>query len=361
MIAKGGSRGHIKWRSDCGVSRVSDSVSDAASDAAQPRRLEAGRRGRKFRVAVVVCGLALLAGAGCATRQRGFAQRLVKPGTPKLTLDDRAAAPTRDAKRVAPRRLKAAHAAATSKTSLLPTVETTNPELARALLELSLVASAAHHRAVAAAYRRAGVSDYAFRHYERALQLDGCDSAALEGTAQIWRDWGMPDRALGAAYRAVYCGPDSASAHNTLGTVFQALGQTALARQSFERANELDVHAAMPLNNLCYLALEAGSGRDAQRFCERALAEEPGLAVARYNLTYALVMQGDEAAAERRLLDRADHAAGLHAVGMLRMTLGEYATAADAFEAAARERPSSLEFRRRAVQARKKARAHEEP
>ena len=50
--------------------------------------------------------------------------------------------------------------------------------------------------------------------------------------------------ALGDAHRAVSCRPDSAAAHNTLGTVFQMLGQTKNARWAFERAVALDGRAA---------------------------------------------------------------------------------------------------------------------
>ena len=277
-----------------------------------------------------------------------------------MSLDDGSVGPSREAKRASSQASKAAKGGATSKATLLPTVETTDPELSKALLRLALVGSPENHRLVAAAYRRAGVSDYAFRHYERALRLDPCDSAAFEGMAQIWRDWGMPDMALGDAYRALHCGPDSATAHDTLGTVFQALGKTTLARRSFERAVELDGHAAMPLNNLCYLALQAGSGGDAQELCERALEEDPTLAVARANLALTYAMQGDIPAAERCLLDQPDRGAALHAIGMLRMALGRYMSAAEAFEAAVRERPSSHASRRRAVQARAKARAYKE-
>ena len=155
--------------------------------------------------------------SGCAARRAGFAQKFVKPGEPTIELGD-PPAPRQSAVifrstrgscgSCRPRRRRKRH--------LLPTIESRDP-----VLERGAVAGgcwrrhAANHRLVAAAYRRAGVADYAFRHYQRALRLDSCDSAALQGIAQLWRDWGMPDLALGDAYRAVSCQPKSPAAPTT--------------------------------------------------------------------------------------------------------------------------------------------------
>jgi Flp pilus assembly protein TadD len=132
----------------------------------------------------------------------------------------------------------------------------------------------------------------------------------------------MPDLALGDAYRALRCRPDSAAAHNTLGTVLQALGQTKNARRAFDRALELDPDATFALNNLCYLSLQEIKAREAQQACERALAKkplEPMLTAARTNLALAFAMQGDIPRAETQLLENPDTVAGHFNVGMLRM------------------------------------------
>jgi Flp pilus assembly protein TadD len=252
-------------------------------------------------------------------------------------------------------------AKATSKASMLPTIEARDPALADALLRLKLLETAEHHRLAAAAYRAAGVADHAHKHYRRALELAPCDSLAHEGLAQIWRDWRMPDIGLGEAYRAVGCRPQSATAHNTLGTVLQALGQTASARRAFERALELDPQAAFALNNLCYVALRAGDGREAQQACERALALDPALVTARLNLALAYVMQGDVARAEQQLRGHPDAVAGQFNVGLLRMSMGRYAEAAESFDAVVVQRPQSREARRRASQARARMVAEGKP
>jgi Flp pilus assembly protein TadD len=275
----------------------------------------------------------------------------VKPGDPKVSFEREATAtPDHDLRQYS-RKLRELQAKATPKSTFLPTIEQNDPALADALLRLSLFETAEHHRLVAAAYRHAGVTDHAYRHYQRALRLDACDSAAFEGLAQIWRDWKMPDLALSDAYRALRCKPESPSAHNTLGTVFYALGQTENARRAFERAAELDGRATFALNNLCYIFLREGDGRAAQEKCERALAADPAMTAARMNLAAAYIMQGEISGAERRLLEHPDSAIAHFSVGMLRMSMREYVSAAEAFDMVVSERPSSREARRRAAQA----------
>jgi Flp pilus assembly protein TadD len=306
----------------------------------------------------------VLASSACAAKHDGFVQRFVKPGEPPVSLGPEVAGPSQQSLQDYSRKLRALQTKATSKSTLLPTIEGSNPTLANALLRLTFVESAENHRLVAAAYRKAGVADYAYRHYQLATRLEPCDSSAHEGLAQIWRDWGMPDVALGDAYRALHCRPDSAAAHNTLGTVFQALGQTKNARRAFERALELDAGATFALNNLCYLSLQEGKGREAQQTCQRALAQEPQepmLTAARANLALAFAIQGDVPRAERQLLENPDSVAGHYNVGMLRMSLGQYSGAAQAFDAATAERPSAWEARRRAAQARARTVAKKEP
>ena len=58
---------------------------------------------------------------------------------------------------------------------------------------------------------------------------------------------------------------------------------------------------------------------------------------AQTNLALAYAIQGDIANAEARLLDMPTRATGQYNVGMLRMSLGQYADAADAFDLALRQ------------------------
>lgn len=310
-------------------------------------------------VAWRTCTVALIvaAGSGCASRSGTFAHRFIKPGEPTASYGEvTPLAPAADLGEYA-RKLRELQVKATPKTSLLPTVESMNPALAEALLRLALEQTSENHRSAAAAYRHAGVNDFAFRHYQRALRLEPCDSAAYEGLARIWRDWGMPDLGLGDAHRAVYCQPQSASAHNTLGTVFEALGQRKRAREAFTHAVALQPASAVTWNNLCFIAMRDGDGAEAEHACQLALALQPNLAAARTNLALAYVVQGNFAKAEAQLLDGPDPAQAQYNIGMLRMSVRDYAAAAQAFDRAAARRPSMSDARRRAVRARQLAAA----
>ena len=306
---------------------------------------------RSGRLVMTVVAAAFL--SGCAAHKGGgFANRFVKPGEPTTSFDAPGVAAPQQTLDDYGRRLRSLQSMPRTKASLLPTIESSDRQLSAALQMLAVHESAENHRAVAAAYRDAGVTDYAYRHFVRALRIEPCDVAAHEGIARLWREWGRPDLALGDVYRAIHCRPQSASAYNTLGTVLLTLGQWANARQAFEVALRLDDRAAYALNNLCYLSLLEGNGRAAQNACERALAVEPMMRSAQNNLALAYAIQGDVPRAEERLLSGANVATGQYNVGILRMSLGKYADAADAFELALKAQPSLVEAARRVVQAR---------
>src|SRR5262245_13250159 len=290
--------------------------------------------------------------SGCAARSRPFPSRFVKPGEPSTSFDAPGAAPKiaskpEDLSDYA-RRLRSLQATARTNISVGNTLESHDPALASALLKLRMLPTAASHREVAQAYAKAGITDFAYRHYRQALQIEPCDSSAFEGLARLWRQWGAPDLGLGDAHRAVNCRPGSASAYNTLGTLLVALGQLEPATAAFEFARRLDPGAAFALNNLCYVALQKGDGPAAQKACERALDLEPSMVAAQANLAMAYALQGKVSIAEDRLLNGADAATGLYNVGVLRMSMNQYGAAATAFESAADIRPSLADAPRRA-------------
>jgi tetratricopeptide (TPR) repeat protein len=304
----------------------------------------------------LVCALACaVLSQGCAARRGHFADRFVKPGQPATTYDSPTAKKPADTLQDYARRVSTLQAHARPKSSLLPTIESQNPALAASLLKLAIYESAANHREVAAEYRAAGINDYAYRHLQKAIQLDPCDAAAYDALARLWRDWGRPELALGDSYRAVHCNPSSPEIYNTLGTVFLALEQRANAEGAFERALELSPRAAFALSNLCYLALDGGDIGAARQRCEAALAVEPTLAAARNNLALADAMEGNVARAEERLMAASRPWDAYFNVGVLRMSLGKYQQAADAFDRAYNAKPTMWIARDRAAQARRAA------
>ena len=98
---------------------------------------------------------------------------------------------------------------------LSQTVESTDAQLAAAVLAAAVSPSPAAYRRVAREYRRVGILDQAHEYFTRAVRLDPADAASYEGLARIWRDWGTPHLGLADAYRAVHYASDSPSAANT--------------------------------------------------------------------------------------------------------------------------------------------------
>ncbi len=299
--------------------------------------------------------------SGCAGRGRSLSSRFVKPGEPSTSFDlpggAAKSAPKPNVTSDYIRQVRTLQANARTTISLGNSIESHDPALASALLKLKMLPTAANHREVARAYTTAGITDFAFRHYQAALRIQPCDSSAFEGLARLWRQWGTPELGLSEAHRAVHCRPGSASAYNTLGTVLVALGQLPQAKAAFETAGRLDQRAAFALNNLCYVALQQNDGPAAQQACERALDLEPTMAAAHGNLALAYALQGNVSVAEGRLRDHVDPATGLYNVGVLRMAMNQYSAAAAAFDQAAETRPSMADAARRAAQARVKAAA----
>jgi Flp pilus assembly protein TadD len=234
------------------------------------------------------------------------------------------------------------------------TLEASDPELAAALMKVSLVPSADHHQLAAAAYLRLGILDLAHEQLSAAAAIDPRDAAAWEGMARIWRDWGMPHLGLGDAYRALYYAPSAPVVHNTLGTLLQALRRGADARARFEQALRLDPTAAYAFNNLCYSWILDGRTSEAIDACERALALQPDLATVRNNLGLAYAANGDLEQAERAFASLGRRGSTEYNVGIVRLARRQYPDAVRAFEAAQTLRPG---FTAAAVMARQ-ARAY---
>lgn len=163
-------------------------------------------------------------------------------------------------------------------------LEQIDPALAAALQALTARPTAATERRVAGGYLERGVLDTAFDHFSSALRIDRADAVSYEGRARIWRTWGFIERALGEAHRAVFYAPQSASAHNTLGTILQAIGRLDDAARAYERALALDPAAAYAINNLCLVAFEQRAMMRAEALCRQALAVQPDFPQARANL-----------------------------------------------------------------------------
>ena len=231
----------------------------------------------------------------------------------------------------------------------LRTLETGDPALAADLLLLASAPSADRHRALAERYHRLGVLDAAYRHFNSALTLNPRDAATYEGLARVWRDWGLPELAVGDAHRATFYAPHSASAHNTYGTIMHALGRYADARSAYEFSTWLDPKAAYAVNNLCYLEFVSGRVDDAIDRCTAALRLDPSMPAARNNLALAFAAAGRMDLARTQFLAAGDLASGLYNTGLAYLASGDDRDALAAFDAASKARAAFAVSRERAA------------
>jgi tetratricopeptide (TPR) repeat protein len=232
------------------------------------------------------------------------------------------------------------------------TVESTDPRLAAAILEETLLPDAVSHVRVAQQYRRLGLLDSAYARLNRAVQKSPRYAEAHELLARVWRDWGLPDQGLGPAYRAVSYDPYSASARNTLGTVFDAMGRSEDARRAYERAIALEPTASWAFNNLCYSELRFGRFSEARARCTEALRLQPTLAAAHNNLALIYAATGNLDAARSEFLAAGDEASAQYNLGIVHLAERDYAAAAAAFEEAIKVRGTFTAAKARAHAAR---------
>jgi len=213
-------------------------------------------------------------------------------------------------------------------------VESFDSELGAALVEARVNPSPAAARRVAAAYARHGIFDMAHQYLTAAVKADPRDAASHEALARLWRDVRMSNIGIGDAYRAVYYAPDWAAAHNTLGTLLQALGKRGAARLEYEKALALDSSAAYALNNLCYSDILDGRTASAITRCREALARDPQLRAAQNNLGVAYAAAGRMKDAFEAFNLAVDPAGALYNLGVARLARREYQSAVEAFQAA---------------------------
>jgi Flp pilus assembly protein TadD len=245
-----------------------------------------------------------------------------------------------------------ARAAAQPVRVLGSTLESVDAELGAALAEAQLRPTAAAERRVADAYARHGIFDMAHQYLMSAVKGDPRDAANYEALARLWRDAGMAHLGMGDAHRAVYYAPKWSVAHNTLGTIYQALGQKKAARSEYETALNLEPHAAYVLNNLCYSDILDGRMTSAVDRCNAALSHDPQLRAAQNNLGIAYAAIGKMDAAMAAFNAGADRADALYNLGIVRVARKEYRSAVEAFQAAQAAKPSFALAAARVEQAR---------
>jgi tetratricopeptide (TPR) repeat protein len=242
--------------------------------------------------------------------------------------------------------------------TLATTLESTDPRLNAALFKLAAAPSADTHRSVAIEYRRLRVLDAAYEHFAAAVKLQPADASSYDAMARIWRDWGVPQRGLADASQAVAVAPKSAPAANTLGTLYQALGNFDEAKRWYNRAAALDPNAWYAVNNLCYAEILTREPY-AILTCQRAVEHAPGASIAQNNLALAHAASGDLPEAQQWFRRAGDTATADYNYGIVMMSEHEYREAEAAFQAALLADPQFTLAASRARQARLAALAEE--
>jgi len=223
------------------------------------------RIGRLFVLALLAASIS----AACASTDQTLAGRFVRQGKPAMDVGGPKLPKMRSLDR---RALVSASQAARPPAAVLPSLESTDPDLRAALARLLAAPTADHYLDVSNQYLRHGVFDRAHDFLNRSLAANGPDASIYDARARLWRDWGQPGEGLGDAHRAVFMAPQSAAAHNTLGTVLYRLGRVNDARASFTRALQVDATAWYALANLCHVNMNAGDTKTAIGQCHDAAA-----------------------------------------------------------------------------------------
>ena len=287
-----------------------------------------------YQLRVAVCVVFSIALAGCAMH------RTAQPAPTANGHTVEAVASPEDSLETFMARVRERAAEARPERVPLATIEGQDPRLATALAAATLRPEPETYRAVAREYARLGIVDRAHDYLDKALAQDRRDWATYDTRSRIWRDSGSPNLALSDAHRAVYYAPDSPIAHNTLGTILQALGLKGGARGQYEHALRIDPTATYALNNLCYGWILEGDAPKAAQACGEALSLNPDLIAARNNLAILYAAGGDFDGARSAFERSGDQAAVSYNLGIMYMARREYRKAVEAFADAQQARPT---------------------
>ena len=209
----------------------------------------------------------------CATaRPLSLADRFIVPGTPVVDLTAPSATASPPAAPTPPSAVPSAPRPAPPPLVAARTLEASSPQLQSRLAALAASPTPEAHLDVARTYAEYGVHDRAFDYLAAGLVRHPRHPGLHDAVARLWRDWGLPERAVRHAHLAVRYAPDSPAALTTLGSILWVLTFREDATRAFERAFALDGSAVYTRHNWC-TAVQA-LGRPRPFACETP--ERPG-------------------------------------------------------------------------------------
>ena len=196
------------------------------------------------------------------------------------------------------------------------------------------VASKEEALAKAAQARADNDSDKALFYYVRALQLDPSDADLLAHIGSIHRAQENLTLAGRAFQLALKQDPDNAAALQGLGLLYFDLDRPGKAEQTLQQAVASDDRLWRAHNILGVLADRHGDHDIAQRYYDRALEIQPGMASVLINRGYSKSLSGDMQGAARDLFEVAskhDHPKAWRNLAMVYGKQGWYEDAIQTF------------------------------
>ena len=138
-----------------------------------------------------------------------------------------------------------------------------SPGMAQAYVTLGLVESST------------GKAGQAVEHFQKALELDPMDGAALRGLARAYEKLGQTSRAEATLKEAIAHDPDYWAGHNNLGVLYANLGQYPAAEQCFLRVTQLTPDNYQGYRNLGGLYSLMGRTSEAKAMSAKSLSLRP--------------------------------------------------------------------------------------
>jgi len=123
-----------------------------------------------------------------------------------------------------------------------------------------------------------GHHDLALQEFQRALDIDPHDAAAIDGLAHTYENAGRISEAEAAFRKAAALRPDSWDAYNELGLFYDRQGKFQQAIQEYQHALELTPDNAQLFTNLGAAYLDSGDARlqgEAERALKRSVELSP--------------------------------------------------------------------------------------
>ena len=166
--------------------------------AAPGRLFQAPQRSTQQGIDVGIARLSVLALAvsisvACASAAPTLSERFVRQGKPAMDVGGPKLPKMRSVDR---RALVSASEAARPPAPVLPSLESTDPDLRAALTRLLMAPTAANYLDVSNQYLRHGVFDRADDFLNRSLAANGPDASIYDARARLWRDWGNRPKVL---------------------------------------------------------------------------------------------------------------------------------------------------------------------